>query len=1064
MQRFLSKILTEAVGPGTEPLPVRMFRLVAFFTGVLSLGVFWLVNLFEPDVPGSVNLVIIGLGVVALGIHWESRRGRHHVGLLLATITLAMDYVWFAKGGFRGDIPLFYPTLSVLPLILYTNWRRWLAVGLIGVNFGGLWLLTVWFPQWIVTLRDPAEFNLDIGASMFCNCLALAIILAILMYNYRQEREVIAASEIKYRQLFENMTVGLALHEVVCDPNGRPADYRFLAVNPAFEKLTGISAATILGKTIREVKPDTEDYWIEVFGSVALTGVPRAYMNYSRELGRYYDTWTFQTGPGGFAVIFSDVTEKKLAEIKIQQQARLLDEAKDAIAVIGLEGKFTYVNEAWGRMHGYKKEELIGQQLAIVHTPEQFKKCEHINDEVARLGRVQSETGHKRKDDSTFPVWLSVSEVHDTEGRLTGYLGIANDITEQKRITQTLIQTRAYYQSLLATASDGIHILDRTGNLVEASASFYRMLGHDPDQPPPLHVSDWDAQWSAPELGERMEWHLREPSVFETIHRRVNGERFPVEISVRGVTIDGRQLIYGASRDITERKKAEEKIREQARLIDLATESIVVRDLQGFILLWNRGAEAMLGWSAAEAIGQRGEPPGSEEFTEFGEALALVTTKGAWSGDFAIKAKDGRILEIASRWTLLRDEQGRPQKILSISHDITSQKKMEAQLLRTERLQIIGRLASGVAHDLNNIFSPFLSGLPILRAEIRTEEARELLNLMERSIRRGADIVRQLLLFGRGGDTKRLPVNLAQPLDDLAKIIRETFPKNLLLSVAYPADLWQVLGDATQIYQIFLNVAVNARDAMPRGGTLTMTAENVRLDEALLPLATKAEPGPYVVLTVRDNGMGMRPEVLERVFEPFFTTKETGQGNGLGLSVALGVVETHGGFIQVQSNPGAGTEFKIHLPALPGVPGATPVAVNDPATNLVAGQGELVLLVDDEAAILKVVSKILERYGYPTLVAANGAEAVTVFQQHQARIRVVITDYSMPGMNGFMLAETLIKLQAGVRIILSSGLGETFEEEQLRRAGIEQVLNKPYDTATLLKILKNIFQRKDGGG
>lgn len=934
MRRFLRTILELAARPGNEPLSARMFHLVTFFTGLLCVFVFWLVNLFEPDVPRSANLVVIGLGVVALGLHWESRKGRRLIAVLLVAIVLAMDFMWFAKGGFRGNIPLFYPTLAVLPLILYTNWRRWLAVGLIAANFGAVWLLTGWFPNWIIRLKDPREVDLDIASGVFFNCLALALIFAIVIYNYHREQQAIAASEEKYRQLFENMTVGFALHEVICDATGRPADYRYLAVNPAFEKLTGIPAAVIVGKTIREVKPDTELYWIEVFGSVALTGVPRAYVNFSRELGRYYDTWTFQPAPGQFAVMFSDVTEKRLAEIKIQQQARLLDEAKDAISVIGLKGEFTYVNEAWAKMHGCTKEELIGQHLAVVHTPEQFKACEHLNDEVAQLGRVQAEVGHKRKDGSTFPVWLSVSEVHDVDGKVAGFLGIANDISE--------------------------------------------------------------------------------------------------------------------------RKVAEEKIREQARLIDEASESIVVRDLNGVILLWNRGAEKMLGWSAAEAVGQKTWQLGKYEFREFDAALTQVLEKGAWTGDFSVKTKEGRLIEVESRWTLLRDDQGRPQKILSISHDITVQKKMEAQLLRAERLQTIGTLSSGVAHDLNNIFAPVLVGLPMLYEEIQNRETRELLELMENSIRRGADIVRQLLLFGRGGEGKRLPVNIARPLRDVAKIIRETFPRDITLRVACPDDIWLVLGDDTQIYQVVLNLAVNARDAMPHGGTLALAAENVEFDGRIRALSARADPGSYVVLSVRDNGAGMAPEVLERIFEPFYTTKEIGKGTGLGLSVAVGVVESHGGFIHIQSTPGMGTEFKVRLPALPAADEAA--AAKKTGANLPQGRNEAVLLVDDEPGILKVISKVLQRNGYHPLVAPNGTEAVKVFLDHAHEIRLVITDYSMPGMNGFTLAEAIKKLDSGVPVIIASGLGDALDEAKLRQSGIQVVLKKPFDSEILLNTLGKIFQ------
>jgi len=1133
------------------------------------------------------------------------------------------------------------------------------------------------------------------------NALTLVLIFRIVIYHYYLDREVVRKSETKYRHLFENMTVGFALHEIICDAKGKPVDYRYLEVNPAFEKLTGIPIEKIVGKTISELKPGTEDYWIEVFGSVALTGKPRAYVNFSKELGRYYDTWTFQPAPGQFAVVFSDITEKKLAEIKIAEQARLLDEAKDAIAVIGLDGKFTFVNEAWARMHGHEKREMLGQDLAFVHTPEQFKACEHLKEEVMRLGRVQMEVGHKRKDGSTFPVWLSVSEVRDADNRLTGFLGIANDITERKageeklrrseerlntifqknpvamsvsifetgeycyvnesmlklmratdaaemtgkrsvdigilapadrerllraagdrgrvdsfvtpmrrldgeeffadlfigtyeqdgrryvlasivdvtdrlKLTQALGETQAYYKTLLATASDGIHILDIEGNLVEASAAFYRMLGHDPAHPPKLKVSDWDAQWSLEELQHRMARHFIEPqTVFETLHRRVSGELFPVEISTRGVLIDGRKLVYAASRDITERKKAESalrlhelalqqtndgiaimtldgritfvneawarmhayekseligqsletchtreqmvqcvefnqrvlehghaqaeighrrkdgstfptwmsvslikdaagqvtslvgiandisqrklteaKIQEQARLIDEARESIVLRDLQGCIHLWNLGAENIFGWRAEEAIGKTPLQLGQYAAAEFEPAMAQVMEKGIWAGEFLANTRDGRQIDVESRWTLVRDEAGRPQKILSISHDITSQKKMEAQLMRAERLQTIGTLSSGVAHDLNNIFAPFLVGLPILREEIRTRETRDLLDLMENSIHRGADIVRQLLLFGRGGEFKRIPLNPGRTLRDVAKIIRETFPKNIALEVSCPDDLWSVSGDATQIYQVLLNLAINARDAMPDGGALTLTAGNVQFGEDIRTRSVAAKPGPYVMLSVGDNGSGMSPEVLKRVFEPFYTTKDIGKGTGLGLSVAIGVVESHGGFIQVQSTPGSGSEFKVHLPALPVVENEAGAA---PPPVLPRGDGDLILLVDDEPAILRVVAKILERNGYQPLTAHNGTEGMRIFLQNRHKIRLVITDFSMPGMNGGVFAEAVRQINPGLPIILASGLGDALDVEKLRESGIRVVLKKPFNTEVLLNTLKTIL-------
>jgi two-component system, cell cycle sensor histidine kinase and response regulator CckA len=412
---------------------------------------------------------------------------------------------------------------------------------------------------------------------------------------------------------------------------------------------------------------------------------------------------------------------------------------------------------------------------------------------------------------------------------------------------------------------------------------------------------------------------------------------------------------------------------------------------------------------------------------------------------------------VETRWTLLRDEQGLPQKILSISHDITKQKKLEQQLHRAERLQTIGTLSSGVAHDLNNIFAPFLVGLPILREEIRTRETRDMLDLMENSIHRGAEIVRQLLLFGRGGDSKRLPINPAKPLHEVIKIIRGTFPKNITLKIAHADDLWTVLGDSTQIYQVLLNLAINARDALPQGGTIFLTAENKTLAaEEIRNLSPTAIPGQYVIFSVRDNGIGMTSEILQRIYEPFFTTKEIGKGTGLGLSMVIGVVQNHGGFIQVQSTPGQGSEFKIHLPALPAVSERTETPAASPAKS--PGRNELILIVDDESAILRVTEKILERNGYRPLLAHSGNEAINLFVQNQHHINLVITDYSMPGMNGGALAEAIRKIQPDIPVIVASGLGDALDADKLKQIGVEIILRKPFDTPQLLTVLQKIFR------
>jgi PAS domain S-box-containing protein len=514
--------------------------------------------------------------------------------------------------------------------------------------------------------------------------------------------------------------------------------------------------------------------------------------------------------------------------------------------------------------------------------------------------------------------------------------------------------------------------------------------------------------------------------------------------------------------EIRQHKRAAEVLHEQAVLLDLASDAIFVRDLGNRIHFWNHGAERLYGWTAAEATGGKlGEFLTGERFAPRDAQDALLK-KGEWNGELQRQTKDGGKVIVNSRWTLLRDPEGAPKSILTIDTDVTEKKKLETQFLRTQRMEAIGTLATGMAHDLNNILAPVLIGTEMLRWPLQPKEFEETVARIESCTKRGAEIIKQVLTFGRGADGTRILLQPRHLIGEIVTMIRQTFPKSINITSQTPRDLWNIEADRTQIQQVLLNVCVNARDAMPHGGSLALQAENMVLDEAHARFGAEAKPGPYVLIQVSDSGTGIPPEIIERIFDPFFTTKAHGKGTGLGLSTAVGIVRSHGGHIGVSSEPEKGAVFKILLPACPEshLPESNPPVT---PSSLPRGEGEIILLVDDEAEILRGNEKLLQRHNYNVLTAADGAQGLAVFEHHRLSIRLVITDIRMPQADGLALIRSLKKLDTRIPIIASSGLARSLglaeKPAELDSLHIERFLLKPYSAETLLTAISEVLRQ-----
>ena len=512
---------------------------------------------------------------------------------------------------------------------------------------------------------------------------------------------------------------------------------------------------------------------------------------------------------------------------------------------------------------------------------------------------------------------------------------------------------------------------------------------------------------------------------------------------------------FGITRDITERVRAREQIAEQAALIDIVPDAIIVTDLQSKILFWNKGAEQVYGWTSQEALGQSsGDLVCSKEGrAKHDEILAAVLSRDTWKGEVHHVSKDDKKLIIESHRTLVRDAEGQPKSVLVINTDVTEKKTIEAQFMRAQRMESIGVLAGGIAHDLNNILAPILMSIGLLKFTAKEPET-EIIDTIEISTKRGAAIVRQVLSFARGVEGERTEIQPRHLLGEIDQIIKNTFPKNIEVDISIPRDLWTILGDSTQLHQVLLNLCINARDAMPAGGLLKVTAENGYFDKHNATVNQQAKVGPCVVLSVTDTGTGIKPEILDKIFDPFFTTKELGQGTGLGLSTTLGIVKSHGGFVTVDSDPGNGSAFRIHLPA---IISSEPSHQVSPTIGLSPANGETILVVDDEHSMLSITKQTLLACGYKVRTATNGAEAIAAYRQHQKEIAVILTDVAMPIMDGLAAIEIIKTINPGVKVVVASGHHDENSLTRAADAGIRHFLNKPYSVGALCKTLQEIL-------
>jgi len=738
------------------------------------------------------------------------------------------------------------------------------------------------------------------------------------------------------------------------------------------------------------------------------------------------------------------------------------DKARVGLVVVDRDRRYTYANKAYAEVLGLSSADIVGQRVRDV-LPEVYEEQVRPHADRAFAGeRVDYELCRPAPDGDHYyvvryePIWV--------DGTVVLAVVVITDITAHKRMEESVRINLERFQIVSRATNDAVWDWNLVTNSLWWNENYQKLFGYPPEETSPT-LDSWTDHLH-PDDRDRV-LHGIHQAIEQGGHSWSDEYRFQRRDGTYATIFDRGYVIHdgagtavrmiGAMQDITERKRSEEQIAEQAALLDQARDAIFVRSLDGQIQFWSKGAERTYGWKREDVMDRHIADVLYDDRAKFDEINRAILHAGEWSGEARHRNKQGGELIMEARSTLVRDVEGKPKSVIAINTDITERKKIEAQFLRAQRMESIGTLAGGIAHDLNNILAPIMMSIEILGSAAQDASTRSALDSLKTSARRGADVVRQVLSFARGVDGERIEIQPRHLLGEIQTIIKDTFPKNIRLELLFPQEPWTVLGDSTQLHQILLNLCVNARDAMPAGGLLTIALENVVVDDQYASMQLDAKPGRYMVYSVTDTGGGIPPAILDKIFEPFFTTKGLGHGTGLGLSTVMAIVKSHAGFVSVYSEPGRGTTFKVYLPAMEAASGTRP----NPAAEetLPRGNGETILVIDDEASILVITGQTLEAFGYKALTASDGPEAVTIYAQHQDEIAVVVTDVSMPVMNGPAIVRALMSINPAVKIIAASGLHGNRGGSQTFDLAVKEFLTKPYTAEKLLTTLRKLLDQ-----
>ncbi len=765
----------------------------------------------------------------------------------------------------------------------------------------------------------------------------------------------------------------------------------------------------------------------------------------------------------GTSIILQDITALKVAEAAIHDSEMRFRATFDQVAVgiahFDLNDRYIRNNRCYSEITGYAPEELLGTPPRMLNHPDDrdIGHAERARLMAGAIDYFSNEKRYTRKDGTVIWVTRTESLARDDTGKPLYTIRVIEDITERKHIQNSLQLT----QFSIDRAVNPVFWIKPNAEIIYVNDAACRVLGYAREEMVGKTVSDIDPHFPPHAWPAHWEELKRQKSLtFESDHYTANGGLIHTEVTANYIQFQGQEYNCAFMRDITERKLAGTTRALLATIVENSTDAIISRTLDGTILSWNAAAEKMFGYATAEAIGQRISfimPSAMEHIVRDHSAL-LSAGKPIPLEEVIRLAKDGTAVPVIRSISPIRDESQTVIGAAIVMHDISALRLAEqartvlaAQLRESQKMQAIGTLAGGIAHDFNNIIAAILGNVDLARQDTANNpQARESLAQIDKAASRARDLVQQILAFSRRQPTHLKPESLPGVVEETARLLRATLPARLTLNVYCDPDAPLVLADATQIQQVIINLATNAYQAMPEGtGHIDIRLDTVLLDAglaqnipALLELHQK-HPGRTVRIAVSDTGLGMDAATRERVFEPFFTTKPVGEGTGLGLSVAHGIIQEHGGTITVDSEPGMGSTFTLYLPADTVLadtvtPEADTTAMPAPAVS----GGVCVMYIDDDEDLSYLVKRLLERRGYRVASYTHAQDALAALRADPAAFELVLTDYNMPGMSGLDVARAVQGIRAGLPVAVASGFIDEKLQSQAAAVGVQTLIFK----------------------
>ena len=747
---------------------------------------------------------------------------------------------------------------------------------------------------------------------------------------------------------------------------------------------------------------------------------------------------------------------RKLQESEERSRA-IIESALDAIITIDHKHVITEFNPAAQKMFGHSKEEALGRDLAELIIPPSQREAHrqgmkrYLQTGEAMVLDRRLELTALRSDATEFPVELTATRLGSSDPpQFTAFL---RDITERQKTEFALRESEDRLFRVFQNSPVGLAIHRWSDHsFVDVNAAFTSLTGWSKEEV--FGRSTAEIGLMSPETAKAIRAELASKGNLRNFDAKIqarDGKTLHLLAGIEFVELLGEKHAVSTFVDVTDRKRTEARFR---RLVEADVQGVMFWNHQGTITEANDAFLRLLGYTrenleSGTLTWSSLTPP---EFADRSEQARIeVVSQGSCATfENELIHRNGERIPVLMGAAAFEDNR---EEGVGFVLDIRERKRLVQQFLRAQRMESIGTLAGGIAHDLNNVLSPIILSVDLLKLEQADEAVIEVLDLIGSNAKRGAEMVRQVLSFSRGLSGQRVEIQLKNILEDTTKLTRETFPKHIEVHSQLPDNLWNLLGDPTQLHQALLNICVNARDAMPEGGRLSLSASNLHLDEQYVSLIPEAEAGPYVLLQIEDSGRGIKPELLDKIFDPFVTTKEFGQGSGLGLSSTLGIVKSHGGFMRVRSEVEKGTVIELYLPAQREEGEADS---GDAIPDLPRGRGETILVVDDELSVRQITKQTLEAFGYRVLLAENGVEALATYTLQGPEIKAVLTDMMMPVMDGSSLIPILRKLNPDLPVVAASGYSPA-EQGGHPPLGVQHFLSKPYTAETLLKVLWQVL-------